>query len=133
MKNIVYKKLAKKFPAEKLKKFYDAALPGKSLLQCANIIKKCSIVGAFNKKELIGISRSLDDSVYGFITDIIVKPEFRKKGIGKKLVKAICNNLKDKGIKIIHCSTNKKLIGFYKAAEKFEYDSDEITLYRKNF
>ena len=133
MPKIAYKKLTKQFSAKKLKFFFDEALPGKSLDQCKNIIKKSIVIGAFDKDKLIGIARSLDDSVYGFITDVIVKPKYRGNGIGSILVKEICGNLKRKGIKIIHCSTEKRLAKFYQSAEGFEYNSDDITLYCKNF
>lgn len=133
MAKITYKKLTKRFSAEILKNFFDETLPGKSLSQCENIIKQSAIIGAFNNDKLIGIARSLDDSVYGFITDVIIKPEYRGKGIGSKVVKEICSDLKRKGVKIIHCSTEKRLIKFYQSAEKFEYDSNDVTLYCKNF
>ena len=133
MAKITYKKLTKRFSADKLKNFFDEALPGKSLGQCENIIKQSAIIGAFDNDKLIGIARSLDDSVYGFITDVIIKPEYRGKGIGSKVVKEICSDLKKKGVKIIHCSTDKKLINFFQSAEKFGYDSNDITLYCKNF
>lgn len=130
---VAYKKLTKRFPAEKLKHFFDEVLPGKSLSQCKNIIKHSVIIGAFDNDKLVGIARGLNDSVYGFITDVIIKPEYRRKGIGGKAVKMICGDLKRKGVKIIHCSTDKKLIKFFQSAEKFKYDSNDITLYCKIF
>lgn len=131
---ILYKKLPKNFTAKKLKIFYDEAFSGKTLRQCQNIIKHSSvIVGAFDKNVLIGIGRALDDTVYAFITDIIVNPKYQKKGIGAKIVKLLCDHLVKKNVKIIHCSASKKLVPFYKLAAKFEYDSDDITLYLKNF
>lgn len=134
MANITYKKLSKKFPAKKLKIFYDEAFPGKTLRQCKNIIKHSSvIVGAFDKNTLIGIGRVLDDTVYAFITDIIVSQKYQKKGIGTKIVKMLCDQLIKKNVKMIHCSTSKKLVPFYKSAAKFEYDPDDITLFLKNF
>lgn len=133
MVKITYKKITKRFSAKKMKKFFDESLPGKSLSQCENIIKRSAIIGAFDNDKLIGIGRSLDDSVYGFITDIIIKPEYRGKGIGSKIVKKICSDLKKNGIKVVHCSTDRKLINFFRSAGKFGYDSNDITLYCKNF
>jgi ribosomal protein S18 acetylase RimI-like enzyme len=134
MKSIIYKKLSKKFPAKKLKTFFDESLPGKTIEQCQNIIKHSSaVVGAFDKNRLVGIGRSLDDRVYAFITDIVVNPSYRKNGIGSEIVKILCDNLIRRHIKIIHCSTEKKLIPFYQSKVEFEYDPDDITLYLKNF
>ncbi len=131
---ITYKKLPKNFSAKKLKFFYDEATPGKTFRQCGSIIKYSSvIIGAFDKNALIGIGRALDDNVYAFLTDILVKPEYRKKGIGAEIVKMLCNWLVKKGIKIIHCSTDKKLAPFYKSAAGLEYNPNNITLFLKNF
>ena len=134
MTNITYKKLSKKFPAKKLKIFFNESSPGETLSQCQNIINHSSaIIGAYNKNHLIGIGRSLDDSVYAFITDIIVNPDYRGKGIGSEIVKILCDQLVKRKIKVIHCSTERKLVPFYQKAVKFEYDPDDITLFLKNF
>lgn len=138
MKNIQekisYKKLPKIFSAKKLKIFCDQVLPGKTFQQCQKMIKYSSVfIGAFSKNTLIGIGRALDDNVYAFITDIIVNPKYRKKGIGTKIVKTLCEQLIKKNVKIIHCSTSKKLVLFFKSAAKFDYNPDNITLYLKNF
>jgi ribosomal protein S18 acetylase RimI-like enzyme len=133
MEKIKYKKLTKNFSPRKLKFFYDKSLPGKTLNQCKNVIKKSLIIGAFDGDELVGISRGLDDSVYGFITDVIVRPDYRGRGMGKKITKIICKSLRRRGVKMIHCSTKKGLTNFFKSAEKFENDSNDTTLYCKNF
>ncbi|MFA5175102.1 MAG: GNAT family N-acetyltransferase [Patescibacteria group bacterium] len=87
MTKINYKKLSRKFPAKKLKFFFNESSPGKTLSQCQNIIDCSSvIIGAYDNKHLIGIGRSLDDKVYAFITDIIVNPDYRGKGIGSKRI-----------------------------------------------
>ncbi len=134
MTKISYKKLPKKFTAKKLKIFFDQAMPGKTLEQSQAIIKHSSvIIGAFENDALVGIGRALDDTVYAFITDIVVRPSYRKQGIGTEIVKKLCNQLKKRNVKVIHCSTEKNLVKFYQSAERFEYDPDEITLYIKNF
>lgn len=134
MTSIAYKKLSKNFPAKKLKTFFDESLSGKTLTQCRNIIDFSSIIiGAFDNNRLIGIGRSLDDRVYAFITDIVVNPDYRGRDIGSLIVKTLCDQLLKRKIKIIHCSTVKKLIPFFQSKVKFEYDPDDITLYLKNF
>lgn len=102
--------------------------------QCQNIIDHSSvIIGAYDSKRLVGIGRSLDDKVYAFITDIIVNPDYRGKSIGSEIVKVLCDRLIKRNVKMIHCSTKKKLVPFYQKAVKFEYDPDDITLFLKNF
>ncbi|MFH0956013.1 MAG: GNAT family N-acetyltransferase [Candidatus Falkowbacteria bacterium] len=134
MSSIAYKKFSKKFPAKKLKSFFDKSSPGKTLSQCQNIIDYSSvIIGAYDKSRLIGIGRSLDDKVYAFITDIIVNHDYRGQGIGSKIVKVLCGQLIKRKVKIIHCSTEKKLVSFYQSKVKFKYNPDDITLFLKNF
>lgn len=134
MINISYKKLSSKFPAKKLKIFFDESFHGKTLSQCQNIINYSSvIIGAFDNKRLIGIGRSLDDKVYAFITDIIVNPNYRGKSIGSEIIKILCDQLIKRKIKVIHCSTEKKLVPFYQKVMKFEYDPKYITLFLKFF
>lgn len=45
------------------------------------------ILSAWNRNELIGISRALTDFCYAcYLSDLAVKKEFQNKGIGKKLI-----------------------------------------------
>jgi len=134
MPNITYKKFSKKFPAKKLKFFFDESSPGKTIKQCQNIIDNSSlIIGAYNKARLVGIGRSLDDKVYAFITDIIVNHNYRRKGIGSEIVKRLCSQLIKRNVKIIHCSAEKRLVKFYQSKVKFEYDPNDIMLFLKNY
>src|SRR5271157_1653215 len=51
------------------------------------------------KSKLIAFARVVsDDSVYAFIVDVNVRPEFQGKGIGKRLIIYIIKDLKQKGI-----------------------------------
>jgi ribosomal protein S18 acetylase RimI-like enzyme len=132
MQKFIYKKLSKDFSPKKLKEFFDEVSPGKTFQQCKNIIKQSTIIGVFDKNKLVGIGRSLDDTVYAFITDILISPVYRGKGIGSEITKEICADLKKKKIRIIHCSTSKNLVNFYKSAADFKYDVDDVTLFIKN-
>jgi len=69
-------------------------LPGKTLQQCRNIIKYSSvIIGAFDNNKLISISRALDGTIYSFVADVVVNLNYQRKGIGKKILKTLCNEL----------------------------------------
>ena len=129
--NYKIKKISKKFPADKLKDFFDRSQPGKTLDQCKKIIEKSSIVGAFIEDKLVVIGRALDDGVYAMITDINTDPNYRHHGIGTTITKKLINLLDKKDIKVIHCGTDKHLIEFYKNCG-FTYDPEEATLYRFN-
>ena len=54
------------------------------------------VLGAYDDDRLIGIIRAVGDGrTIVFVQDIIVLPEYRRKGIGTKLLKAVMEKYKD--------------------------------------
>ncbi|GEM_PF-1071422 len=90
----------------------DDKNPGK----VKNIVKNSFLfVGAFNKKNLIGMARVLSDVVSdAYIQDVIVKKEFKNKGIGKKLINFILEYLEKRKISWIGLISVQESEGFYK-------------------
>ncbi|MCR4421280.1 MAG: GNAT family N-acetyltransferase [Spirochaetales bacterium] len=80
------------------------------------IIKNSLIfIGAFYNKQLVGIGRAISDKVSdAYIQDVVVSKNFRKKGIGKKLVLYILNYLKIKKINWIALISTPDSSEFYK-------------------
>lgn len=73
-------------------------------------------VGAFLKKELIGMGRALSDlSSDAYIQDVTVKKEFRGKGIGKKIIKTLIKQLKKNGVDWIGLVAQPGTSSFYKS------------------
>jgi ribosomal protein S18 acetylase RimI-like enzyme len=74
----------------------------------------------FNNNELIGfldvVSNGITDA---YIQDVIVKPSFQGKGIGKKLMDMAIEKLTQDGVHTISVLFNESNIGFYK---KFNFD-----------
>ena len=60
-----------------------------------------AIYGAYEEDKLIGSVLCSDDSRRGWINHIAVLPEFRKKGIAKKLIAEAEKHFEKKGLKII--------------------------------
>ena len=59
----------------------------------------CS-VAAFNGNEIVGIGRLLGDaSIYWFLADVWVLPEYQGKGIGRQIVNWLIQYVKDNAIK----------------------------------
>ena len=55
--------------------------------------------GAFAGEELIGFARALSDGCSdAYIQDVVVSPEFRKQGIGGKLIRFLEAELRSKGV-----------------------------------
>lgn len=61
--------------------------------------KSFLFAGAFAGEKLIGMARVISDGISdAYIQDVIVDPAFRKKGVGRRLVLALVEELKKKGI-----------------------------------
>jgi spermidine synthase len=80
------------------------------------IIKNSFIfLGAFYNKELVGIARVISDRISdAYIQDVVVSKNFRKQGIGKKLIFYILSYLKSKGISWIGLISSPDSSEFYK-------------------
>jgi ribosomal protein S18 acetylase RimI-like enzyme len=74
----------------------------------------------FNDNELIGfldvVSNGITDA---YIQDIIVKPQFQGKGIGKKLMNMAIEKLKEDGVYAISVLFHESNLEFYK---KFNFN-----------
>jgi|APSaa5957512576_1039674.scaffolds.fasta_scaffold81079_2 aralkylamine N-acetyltransferase len=56
-------------------------------------------IGAFHKKKLIGMGRALSDlSSDAYIQDLTVLNDYRRKGVGKKIIQALVAELKTNGV-----------------------------------
>jgi len=66
-------------------------------------------------KKTIGMGRVLSDGVSdGYIQDLVILPEYRKKGIGKKLTESLIDYCKSKGITWIALVSEPNQENFYK-------------------
>jgi len=66
-------------------------------------------------KKIIAMARVISDKVNdAYIQDFAVLPEYRKKGIGKKILKYIIKELKNKNFKWLGLIADKNAINFYK-------------------
>ena len=71
--------------------------------------------GAFHKKRLVGMGRSLSDGTGdAYIQDVTVLDEFRGKGVGRKIVITIVNYLRRRGIDWIGLIAGPGLQRFYR-------------------
>ena len=60
---------------------------------CANSL---CVIGAYDNEKLVGIIRAVGDGrTIVFVQDIIVLPEYQRKGIGTKLLKAVMGKYHD--------------------------------------
>jgi GNAT superfamily N-acetyltransferase len=73
------------------------------------------LVSVYNNEKLIGFGRIISDGVYQtFIGDMIVHPDYQKRGIGRKVLNLLIEQCKASGIKWIQLSCAKGKKDFYK-------------------
>jgi len=71
-------------------------------------------VAAYNDEVLVGWCAVLSDSIrHGFFVDVIVHPDWQRRGIGKSIVQKAAEHLLSKGITIIHADFSPENAQFY--------------------
>ncbi|MCW8930269.1 MAG: GNAT family N-acetyltransferase [Gammaproteobacteria bacterium] len=71
-------------------------------------------VSAYSSKQLVGFARAVSDKeMYATIYDVMVLPEYRKKGVGKKLVENITIQCTEAGVFSVHLFAADGTESFY--------------------
>lgn len=50
-----------------------------------------TIVALYRHKELVGMGRLVGDGIYYLIVDVVVKPSYQGKGLGKEIINSLIN------------------------------------------
>lgn len=83
--------------------------------ELAAALKKCFYcVSAYDDEELVGFGRMVSDGIlHAVIYEMIVKPEYQRKGIGAKILNMLVNKCQQGNIRDVQlfCARGKK--GFY--------------------
>ena len=80
------------------------------------------ILGAHDGEKLVGIIRAVGDG-YSilFIQDILVLPEYQRKGIGRKLINAMLELYPDVYQTELATDSTEKTVAFYKSCDFLPY------------
>jgi len=83
------------------------------------VVKKKStfMVSALDGKKTVGFARCVDDSEMCMIYDVVVHPDFQKKGIGTLLMKEVLRYVKSNDfatVSLFYDIKNKGLDNFYR-------------------
>lgn len=88
---------------------WTSARMTKSLSGCA------SIVCAWHKDELVGFASAVSDRAWiAYLSQLAVKPQFQRQGIGKTLVERISQDLGDEVTMVLHSAEGA--LEFYQSA-----------------
>jgi ribosomal protein S18 acetylase RimI-like enzyme len=91
--------------------------------------RTCFVV-IYNDKEIIGTIMGGNDGRRGLIYHLVVKPEHRRKGLGKKLLEKTEAVFKEEGIRKIYLLVFKKNKNGNDFWERREYSIDENVNFR---
>ena len=74
------------------------------------------VIGAYDNEKLVGIIRAVGDGqTIVFVQDIIVLPEYQRKGIGTKLLKAVMDRFHDVYQMELLTDNTEKTKAFYRS------------------
>ena len=109
------------FRLEEIKALYQS-VGWTNYLERTDILKESyanslCVLGAYDADRLIGIIRAVGDGLtIVFIQDIVVLPEYQRKGVGTKLLKAVVEKYKDVYQMELLTDNTEKTKAFYRSA-----------------
>ncbi len=69
---------------------------------------------AYHQDRIVGFGRSVDDGMYyGMVVDLVVDPEYQRKGIGSELLRQLREEMEKKGFYIINLVAARGREEFY--------------------
>jgi GNAT superfamily N-acetyltransferase len=90
-------------PATRPLEFYAASLQG-----------SWTVHGAYDGERLVGFGRVISDGrLHAFVTEMIIHPEYQRRGIGEQIIKALVANCHAAGIRDIQLFCAQGKAGFY--------------------
>lgn len=85
------------------------------ILEAAYAHSLC-VLGAYDGDQLVGIVRAVGDGLtIVFVQDIIVLPEYQRKGIGTKLLKAVMDRYRNVYQMELMTDRTEKTMAFYRS------------------
>jgi GNAT superfamily N-acetyltransferase len=74
-----------------------------------------AFVCAYHEERLIGfVNLAWDGGIHAFLLDTTVHPDFRRRGIGRRLVRRVIEVARDRGIEWVHVDFEPCLRDFYR-------------------
>ena len=135
MSRITYKYI-KKFDEKDIENLYeDAGWTNytKNIPKLMEAIEaSLMVVSALDDEKLIGLVRAVGDGItIVYIQDIIVLSEYKRKGIGSRLLKNVLGNYKDVRQKILLTDDREETRGFYEKNGFFSCDKGDVVAFAR--
>lgn len=135
MDNITYK-INKTLNEDALKSLYEDAGWISYTTDLGKLLKAIEgslmVVSAWHDEKLTGLIRVVGDGqTIIYIQDILVLKEYKRKGIGTKLVNIILENYKDVRQKVLLTDESEETRGFYEANGFISCDKRDLVAFTK--
>lgn len=94
---------------------FAAAWAGHNPRDWGPVLKRSHVyLCAYSESRLVGfVNVASDGGIHGFILDTTVHPEFRRRGIGRRLVIRAASEARDRKLEWLHVDFEPQLRGFY--------------------
>ena len=101
---------------KELDTLFNKAWPNHTSTDWDLLLEKALVyVCAYESESLIGFCKVVGDGgVHGFLLDPTVDPDWRRRGIGKRLVKLRVEETGNRGVEWVHVDYEARLENFYK-------------------
>tara|TARA_Y100000296_G_C5173596_1_gene258724 strand:+ start:2197 stop:2625 length:429 start_codon:yes stop_codon:yes gene_type:complete len=125
--NITYKSIFEDEWIDKIIELHNKTEMKRSAEQRAELLESFKrrniVISAWNNKNLVGIGTSLSDGfLYSVIFDVVVDPDYQKRGIGKTIIELIMKENPSKSYLLTSTFGNEdfyKKLGFKKHKTAF--------------
>ena len=80
------------------------------------LARSLGYICAWRGEELIGfVNLAWDGGIHAFILDTTVHPNFRRRGVGRRMIKLAVEVARERGVEWVHVDFEPHLRGFYYA------------------
>ena len=102
--------------SEDLNSLFTAAWAEHSWLDFDSVLRhSLAFVCAYHEERLVGfINLAWDGGAHAFLLDVTVHPDFRRRGIGRRLVREATRVARGRGVEWLHVDFEPNLRNFYR-------------------
>ncbi|MFM9276906.1 GNAT family N-acetyltransferase [Paenibacillus jiagnxiensis] len=103
--------------------------PNRQVQDIAKVLNLGLAVGAWDDERLVGFARAVSDGIFrAYIEDVVVHEDYRRSGIGQKLLSKLMNELSD--IETVSLFCEPSLVPLYEKTH-FKKSNSQVVMHRK--
>lgn len=103
--------------------------PNRQVQDITRVMNLGLAVGAWDDERLVGFARAVSDGIFrAYIEDVVVHEDYRRSGIGQKLLSRLMNELSD--IETVSLFCEPSLVPLYEKT-RFKKSNSQVVMHRK--